>query len=96
MRAELSDLPEQIRAQENQSQALQTQYDVAAEESLSLSPNLTVENIGLVQVEKLRSSAILALVGAFLGMLAWLMAQLVTVGRRAAARSQTRLDGSAA
>lgn len=82
VRAELAALPEQIQVQEIQAQDLQARYDAAASASLSLSPNLAVESIGAVQVEKMRPTATLALVGAFLGMLAGLLLQLVRITRR--------------
>jgi len=86
LRAELTELPNQIASQEALVQNSRDLYDKAAAASLSLSPNLEVEKVGEVWVENMRPTATLAMVGAFLGMLAWVTAQIIAVSRRSASQ----------
>lgn len=61
---------------------LQGKYTQAAEKSMSLSPNLTLEGFDELPAEAMRSSGLLILIGAICGLLFWLVLQLVLITRK--------------
>jgi hypothetical protein len=81
--ADLETLPAQLERLETQYDDLAEEYARAAEKSLALSPNLSVEAPEQVdsQVEVVRPVNTLMLVGGILGVLTWLLWELARFSR---------------
>lgn len=77
--AELEILPGQISWLETQYEQLKQQYQTEAENSLGLSPNLEVEELGELQEQLVRPASTLALVGGLIGLLVWLFIEALRV-----------------
>jgi hypothetical protein len=82
IKLEADALPGQIAALEGQRQALKEKYTSESANSLSLSPNLEIQEIGPGNAQILRPTTTLILVGGFIGLLAWLLVELVRITRR--------------
>lgn len=74
---ELEMLPGQIKSLEERAAALTEQFEQAQEASYSLSPNLAIERIGEPETAVVRPTSRLALIGAVLGLLGYLLFTLV-------------------
>lgn len=83
---ELAALPGRITALEEHREALKEQYSAASANSLSLSPNLEIQQLGPVSAQLVRPATILILVGGFVGLLLWLLIELIRITRRVQAR----------
>jgi hypothetical protein len=81
LQADLAVLPDRMTSLQTERQTLQTDYDAAAEASLGLSPNIELEGYGDATTQAVRSNSTLALIGAFLGLLIWLAAQIARISR---------------
>ena len=81
IQTDLAVLPDRVAALQSAQQALEIEYDEAAEASLGLSPNIELEGYGAVESQAVRPASTLALIGAFLGLVGWLAAQLVRITR---------------
>ena len=79
-------LPRQIAALEEQRQALNEKYSAESENSLGLSPNLEIQEIGPENAQIVRPTTTLILVGGFIGLLVWLLVELIRITRRVQAR----------
>jgi len=79
-------LPARMATLEKQYADLRSQYQQAQAASLSLSPNLTIKDVSPVHSETVRPASTLALIGGLLGLLGWLLLELVRITRRSAAR----------
>jgi hypothetical protein len=75
-------LPEQVAQLTREQNDLQAAYSHAQTESAGLSPNLSIERIGAPELQTLRPAALLALVGAVLGLLVGLIVALGRIARR--------------
>lgn len=76
LQAELAVLPAQTAALEAENAGLKERFKTAADDSLGLSPNLDIESFGEIEIRTVRPASTLALVGGFVGLLAWLLAQV--------------------
>jgi hypothetical protein len=83
---ELAALPVTIDSLEQQRLALEEEYSAASELSLGLSPNLEIEQFGPLSARIVRPTTTLILVGGFIGLLLWLLVELVRINRRVQAR----------
>lgn len=83
---ELADLPGRIAALEEQRDGLKEKYSAASANSLSLSPNLEIQQLGTVNTLVVRPATTLILVGGGIGLLLWLLVELIGITRRAQAR----------
>jgi hypothetical protein len=86
LESEIDALPDRITALEEQREALKDKYTTESANSLSLSPNLEIQQIGPVSTQIIRPTATLILVGGVIGLLAWLFIELIRITRRAQAR----------
>lgn len=77
--AEEAMLPSRLAALESARTELQERYDKAADGSLGLSPNLEVQGIGESQLQVVRPTTILVLIGGLVGLLIWVLTQLVII-----------------
>lgn len=83
---ELADLPRHIAMLEEERAVLEEKYSSESANSLSLSPNLEIEQFGPVSSQIVRPATTLVLVGGFIGLLSWLLIELVRITRRVQAR----------
>jgi hypothetical protein len=83
---ELAALPSRIAALEQERAALEEQYSAESALSLGLSPNIEIEQFGTPNSRIFRPTTTLILVGGFLGLLLWLLIELVKITRRVQAR----------
>jgi hypothetical protein len=79
---ELSALLPRITALERERAALEEKYSTQSDLSLGLSPNLEIEQFGLASSRVVRPTSTLTLVGGFVGLLLWLLVELVKITRR--------------
>jgi hypothetical protein len=84
--SEIDALPDHIAVLEEQRDALKEKYSAESANSLSLSPNLEIQQIGPVSTQIIRPTTTLILVGGVIGLLAWLFIELIRITRRAQAR----------
>jgi hypothetical protein len=80
--AELSILSPRVAALESGDEGFQQRYSAAADGSLGLSPNLQVQGIGDSQLQIVRPTTTLILIGGLAGLLIWVLTQLVIITRR--------------
>lgn len=74
---ELEVLPDQIKPLEDRAETLAEQFKQAQQASYSLSPNLAIERIGEPEAAVVRATSRLALIGAALGLLGYLLFTLI-------------------
>lgn len=74
-------LPGQINELQSLYTTLQEQYRQAQDASLSLSPNIAIDKVSPVHSELVRPASLLALIGGFVGLLAWVLLELVRISR---------------
>jgi hypothetical protein len=65
---------------------LEGEYSIESANSLGLSPNLEIEQFGPLSTQVVRPATTLALAGGFIGLLLWLLIELVRITRRVQAR----------
>lgn len=82
IKQEAAALPGQIATLETQRQTLKDEYAAESANSLSLSPNLEIQETGPENVQVVRPTTTLILAGGFIGLLAWLWVELVRITRR--------------
>ena len=70
---------ETLRVQEI---TLQADYDIVANASFGLSPNITIERLVHLPAEFQRPKGQSILIGGFIGFFLWILAQLIRIGRR--------------
>jgi hypothetical protein len=83
---ESADLPSRISALEQERTTLAQQYSDESALSLGLSPNIEIEQFGTPNSRIVRPTTTLILVGGFIGLLLWLLIELIKITRRAQAR----------
>ena len=83
---EMVDLPQHIAALEQERTTLEGEYSIESTNSLSLSPNLEIEQFGPMSTQIVRPVTTLVLAGGFIGLLLWLLIELVRITRRVQAR----------
>ena len=83
---EIAAMPGHIASLEEQREALKEKYSAASANSLSLSPNLEIQQLGPVNAQIVRPTTTLLLVGGFIGLLLWLLIELIRITRRVQAR----------
>jgi hypothetical protein len=79
---ELAALPSRLAALEQEREALEEQYSEESALSLGLSPNIEIEQFGTPDSRIFRPTTTLILVGGFVGLLLWLLVELVKITRR--------------
>jgi hypothetical protein len=79
-------LPPRLASLEQERAALEERYDVESELSLGLSPNIEIEQFGPQSARLVRPSTTLILVGGFVGLLLWLLVELIRITQRVQAR----------
>jgi hypothetical protein len=79
---DLAQLPGQQASLQAVRTGLQEQYQKSQAASWSLSPNLTVKDIGPVQTQVVRPSGLMALIGGLAGLLVWVVVELVRINRK--------------
>lgn len=82
--SELAGFEQRLEALEEQKTSLAVQYAQVADESLSLSPNLKMEGFDQPTTRPVRSAGTLTILGAVIGLLAWVFTQLVLITNRKA------------
>jgi hypothetical protein len=80
--AEASLLSPRLADLEQEQAQLQQNYTAAADSSLGLSPNLEVQGLGDSQVQVVRPTTSLILIGGVVGLLIWVLTQLVIITLR--------------
>ena len=83
---ELAALPSHITTLEQERAALEEQYSAESALSLGLSPNIEIEQIGKPSSRIVRPTTTLILAGGFIGLLLWLLIELVKITRRVQVR----------
>jgi hypothetical protein len=83
---EIGVLPGRITTLEAQRDALKDKYSLESANSLSLSPNIEIQEVGPVITQVIRPTTTLILVGGVIGLLGWLLIELIRITRRAQAR----------
>jgi hypothetical protein len=83
---EIGVLPGRITTLEAQRDALKDKYSLESANSLSLSPNIEIQEVGPVTTQVIRPTTTLILVGGVIGLLGWLLIELIRITRRAQAR----------
>lgn len=79
IQTELTTLDEQIRQIEEQQIELSRQYSIESRNSLGFSPNIEVERKEDLGTRAVRPSAVFILIGGMIGILIWLLIQLVII-----------------
>jgi hypothetical protein len=80
--AEIPILEPQITELDKESSRLQEEYSKEADESLGLSPNLEMKEIKEIPTKNIRPTSSLILIGGTIGLLIWLLWQLITLTNR--------------
>jgi hypothetical protein len=80
---ELPVLRQQVSYMEDQYTTLAQQYAVESDKSYGLSPNLEVQGIKDLPAKVMRPSGTLIIIGGIVGLLVWILIQLITVTHRA-------------
>ena len=83
---ELAALPSRITTLEQERAALEEQYAAESALSLGLSPNIEIEQFGTPNSRIVRPTTTLILAGGFIGLLLWLLIELVKITRRVQVR----------
>jgi len=81
--AELPLLEQQIADLEEESNSLEKEYSPEADKSLGLSPNLEMKEVKNLPTKILRPASTLALIGGIIGLLIWVLCQVVIITNRA-------------
>jgi hypothetical protein len=89
---ELEALEQRLAFLEAEQSRLSEQYSIASDKSLGLSPNLEVESVDLIATRIVRPTVTLVLVGGIVGLLIWVLIQLVMITRRTKVYEQTEMD----
>jgi len=79
---ELSELPQLITGLQNKHDQLETQYNLEADNSLSLSPNLEIKEIRNLPTRIIQPTSILILIGGAVGLFIWILTQLIIITNR--------------
>ena len=79
-------LPSRLTALEQEKAALEEQYSSESALSLGLSPNIEIESFGPASYRLVRPTTTLILVGGFVGLILWLLIELVKINRRVQVR----------
>lgn len=79
--SELSSIQQRLVSLEEQKISLAVQYAQVADGSLSLSPNLKIEGIDQPTTHPVRPAGTLTILGAVIGLLAWVFTQLALITR---------------
>ena len=80
--AEIPVLEQQITDLEKESDNLQDEYSAKADNSLGLSPNLEMIETKEIPTKIIRPASNLTLIGGIIGLLTWILCQLVIIGKR--------------
>jgi hypothetical protein len=80
--AELPLLEEQIELLKETQARKQAEYGEAANASLGISPNISIEGLDELPTQKMRSSSRAMLIGGIIGFLAWIFVQIVWSARK--------------
>jgi hypothetical protein len=79
---ELASLEERITSLDEQYEQISVQYSIEADNSLGLSPNLAIEEVHQHPPKIIRPTSTLALIGGILGLLIWVLTQLVMITKQ--------------
>jgi hypothetical protein len=80
--SELTDLETHLTSLNQEYSAQAEQYSQESDDSLGISPNLEVENIEQTTVKPIRPIGILSVIGGLIGLLIWVLTQLVMITHR--------------
>ena len=80
--SEVSSLENHGEILEGKREALEAQYTALSKESKGLSPNLVIEGFDNAATKRLRPTGVTTLLGGLIGLLGWILFQLVRITRR--------------
>jgi hypothetical protein len=80
--ADLAPLEQQITDLEEKQDVLEKEYSLEADKSLGLSPNLEIKEVKDLPTKIIRPTSTLALIGGIIGLLIWVLCQLVIITNR--------------